>query len=150
MLSIVTTVLALASAALAAPAPPNLTYLYQVNLTMPASAVVDIGNVPFGKRAVLGITGGSFEGPRMKGKVVIGTDWGLTDLKGTFQPDAIYVLETDDKATIFVTEKGRVPNVHVLFETAAEKYSWLNNAVAYAGGGPNANGDIQLDVWQLG
>jgi hypothetical protein len=65
-----------------------------------------------------------------------------------FSPDALYTLHTDDNATVLVFEKGHAPNVHVLFETASEKYAWLNSAVAYAGGGPNEVG-IGLDVWQV-
>jgi hypothetical protein len=72
----------------------------------------------------------------------------LTDSKGVFSPDALYTLHTDDNATVLVFEKGHAPNVHVLFETASEKYAWLNSAVAYAGGGPNEVG-IGLDVWQV-
>lgn len=82
------------------------------------------------------------------GKVVGGMDWGLTDSKGVFSPDAIYVLETADNATIAVFEKGYAPNVHILFETSSSKYAWLNSAVAYAGGGP-FEGGVALDVWQV-
>ena len=178
MLSLSTAILTLASAAIAAPSQPKLTFLFQTNFTIPNSAVIDFGAVPYGSnRSILGITGGVFEGPKMKGKtpntkilallqldiadtsishatgkVTVGTDWGLTDNRGVFAPDAIFAFETDDKQTIFVTEKGRVPNMHMLFETASEKYDWLNNAVAYATGGPNMDDNtiIQLDVWQLG
>jgi len=79
----------------------------------------------------------------------VGLDWGLTDSKGVFSPDAIYVLKTNDNATIMVTEKGFAPHVHVLFETGSEKYAWLNNIVAYASGGP-IDGGVALDVWQVG
>ena len=83
------------------------------------------------------------------GKIGTGLDWGLTDRAGIFSPDALYTLHTNDNATILVFEKGHAPNVHILFETASEKYAWLNSAVAYATGGPNADGDIALDVWQV-
>ena len=49
---------------------------------------------------------------------------------------------------MLVFEKGHAPNVHVLFETASEKYAWLNSAVAYASGGP-FEGGVALDVWQV-
>ena len=77
-----------------------------------------------------------------------GLDWGLTNAKGTFSPDAIYVLRTDDNATFAVFEKGYAPNVHILFETGSTKYAWLNTAVAYATGGP-IEGGVALDVWQV-
>ena len=46
-------------------------------------------------------------------------------------------------------EKGHAPHVQILFETASSKYAYLNTIVAYATGGPNAAGDIALDVWQV-
>ncbi|KAK0649775.1 hypothetical protein B0T16DRAFT_389762 [Cercophora newfieldiana] len=136
-----------ASALAATPTPPPLTYLYSVNLTF--GDPILIGQVPYGKRDLLTISGGSFSGPKLTGKVVGGLDWGLTDSKGVFSPDAIYVLQTNDNATIAVFEKGYAPNVHILFETSSPKYAWLNPVVAYAGGGP-FEGGVALDVWQIG
>jgi hypothetical protein len=172
MLALPVTLLTLAATALAAdPAPPKLTYLYSANLTF--AAPITIGAVPSGNRDLLTISGGTVTGPKIKGilfhpapcppqpilfrpfanpaptgKVGTGLDWGLTDAKGVFSPDALYTLHTDDNATVLVFEKGHAPNVHILFETASEKYAWLNSAVAYATGGPNDKG-IGLDVWQV-
>jgi hypothetical protein len=78
----------------------------------------------------------------------VGLDWGLTDAKGTFSPDAVYVLKTADGANIMVFEKGRAPVVHILFETGSEKYAWLNSVAAIATGGP-VDGGVALDVWQV-
>lgn len=83
------------------------------------------------------------------GTVGQGFDWGLTDAKGTFSPDAIYTLHTKDGATIMVTEKGHAPNVQILFETGDDRYAWLNPVVGYATGAP-FEGGVSLDVWQLG
>ncbi|KAK4160843.1 hypothetical protein QBC43DRAFT_219053, partial [Cladorrhinum sp. PSN259] len=129
------------------PSPPPLTYLYSVNLTF--AAPVSIGSVPYGSRDLLTISGGNVAGPKINGKIGTGLDWGLTDRAGIFSPDALYTLHTTDNATILVFEKGHAPHVHILFETASPKYAWLNSAVAYATGGPNANGDVALDVWQV-
>ncbi|KAK1773702.1 hypothetical protein QBC45DRAFT_455288 [Copromyces sp. CBS 386.78] len=131
--------LALAASAVAAPTPPPLTYLYSVNLTMPAGT--DLGHVPYRSRALLPISGGTFSGPKLNGK-------GLTDSKGIFSPDAVYALHTDDNSTIMVTEKGHAPHVHILFETSSDKYAWLNRIVGYATGGP-FEGGVALDVWQV-
>ncbi|KAK3385859.1 hypothetical protein B0H63DRAFT_560362 [Podospora didyma] len=140
--------LAFAATGLADPTPPALTYLYSVNLTF--AAPVEIGSVPTGNRAILTIAGGAFSGPKLNGKVGSGLDWGLTDAKGVFSPDALYTLHTNDNATILVSEKGHAPHVQILFETASTKYAYLNTIVGYATGGPNAAGDIALDVWQIG
>ncbi|KAK3998026.1 hypothetical protein QBC44DRAFT_229080 [Cladorrhinum sp. PSN332] len=138
---------ALLTVASADPAPPPLTYLYSVNLTF--AAPVSIGSVPYGTRDLLTISGGNVAGPKINGKIGTGLDWGLTDRAGIFSPDALYTLHTSDNATILVFEKGHAPHVHILFETSSSKYAWLNSAVAYATGGPNADGDIALDVWQV-
>jgi len=56
---------ALAATTLADPKPPSFTYLYSINLTMPAG--ITIGNTPSGSRAILPISGGTFSGPRLSG-----------------------------------------------------------------------------------
>ena len=65
MLSIVLLFASLAATAVADPAPPVFSYLYSVNLTMPAG--VTIGNGPSGSRAILPISGGTFWGPKFNG-----------------------------------------------------------------------------------
>ncbi|KAK3313166.1 hypothetical protein B0H66DRAFT_538240 [Apodospora peruviana] len=131
----------------AEPTPPPLSFLYSVKLLMPPT--VELGSVPYGSRGIIPINGGTFSGPKLNGTVGIGLDWGLTDNKGTFSPDAVYVLNTHDNATIMVTEKGHAPHVQILFETGSSKYAWLNNIVAYASGAP-FEGGVALDVWQIG
>lgn len=147
MLSSLLSVAALAVGVSAAtPKPPTLDYLYSINISM--TAPLDIGATAIGSRGILPITGGTFWGPKLSGNVSAGLDWGLTDSKGTFSPDAVYVLTTNDGARIMVTEKGRAPNVNLVFETGSANYSWLNTAVGYASGGPTAGG-VSLDVWQV-
>jgi hypothetical protein len=66
MLALPLSLLTLAATALAAdPAPPKLTYLYSANLTF--AAPITIGSVPYGKRDVLTISGGTFSGPELSG-----------------------------------------------------------------------------------
>ena len=62
--------------------------------------------------------------------------------------DATYVLQTSDGANIVVTERAVIPYVEVLFETASEKYGWLNNVTAWATG-TESNGKIALKFWQV-
>lgn len=77
-----------------------------------------------------------------------GLDWGLTDSKGTFSPDAVYVLQTTDGASIMVRETGHAPNVHLTFETGSDKYGWLNTVVAYGAGTP-FDGGVKVDAFQV-
>jgi len=84
------------------------------------------------------------------GKIpAIGADWGLTDAKGNFSPDAMYVLQTADGANIFVRGQGRIPNEAVVFETGSDKYAWLNSVVAIAQAKRVGDG-LSLDVFQVG
>lgn len=49
------------------PSAPGLTYLYTLNCTLGTS--IDIGDGPKGQRVAIPITGGSFAGPRLSGKL---------------------------------------------------------------------------------
>lgn len=48
------------------PSKPDLTYLFTVNITTAPS--ISMGTTPFGERGFNPITGGSFSGPRLRGK----------------------------------------------------------------------------------
>ena len=61
----------LAATALSDPEPPTFSYLYSINLTMPAG--VNIGNTPAGSRAILPISGGTFSGPKLNGSFATGS-----------------------------------------------------------------------------
>jgi hypothetical protein len=73
------------------PATPRLEYLmrYRADLKPP----VEVGAVPSGNRRIFDVTGGSFEGPRLRGKILpSGADWlllgsdgvGRLDVRATF------------------------------------------------------------------
>ncbi|MFH3651741.1 DUF3237 domain-containing protein, partial [Acinetobacter baumannii] len=50
-----------------------------------------------GKRRVIPITGGTFEGKSLKGRILNnGADWQIVDSKGLAIIDTRYLLETDD------------------------------------------------------
>lgn len=119
-----------------------------------------VGNTPYGQRAIAILAGGTFAGPRLRGRVLPGGgDWGLFRADGTLSADVRACLETDDQALICVTYSGRwrispdlllrlgdpdqIDKVDpaeyylrttVLFETGAEKYAWLNDIVAVGTG----------------
>ncbi|EAQ92020.1 hypothetical protein CHGG_00255 [Chaetomium globosum CBS 148.51] len=92
-------------ASAATPAAPGLTYLYSLNCTL--GQALPVGAGPHGTRTVIPITGGTFSGPRLSGKVLnLGADWGLIDKDGTFSADTRYHLQTDDNAHIFIRTAG--------------------------------------------
>ncbi|ENX48333.1 hypothetical protein F886_00134 [Acinetobacter sp. NIPH 542] len=106
-----------------------------------------------GKRRIIPITGGTFEGKSLKGRILNnGADWQIVDSKGLAIIDTRYLLETDDGALIYLQTKGyRHGSAETLkqlaqgkdvdpknyyfkitmqFETSSPKYSCLNQTVA--------------------
>ncbi|KAK4665143.1 uncharacterized protein QC763_510980 [Podospora pseudopauciseta] len=136
----------------ATPRAPGLTFLYSLNCTLGASLPVGAG--PNGNRVVIPITGGSFKGPRLSGKVLpLGADWGLIDSKNTFSADTRYQLQTDDNVHIFISTSGPAQSdgfihLRIKFETGSSKYYWLNNVIA-VGILTSGNGYVAIDAWQL-
>lgn len=155
-----------------APAAPATKYLFTVNIASPNAYV--LGDTPAGGRVFEPITGGNFSGPaahgtffcstqallqqknvssfssRDAGKVINGVDYGMTDAKGYFDPDVVYLLQTSDASPcdILVREKGHAPNVFLLFETACDKYEYLNGVVAY-GLAAEVTGGISVEVFSV-
>ena len=66
-----------------------------------------LGAVPHGTRVIAPIAGGSFEGPRLRGKVLPGGgDWTLLRSDGVLELDLRITLETDDGALIYMSSFG--------------------------------------------
>jgi uncharacterized protein DUF3237 len=125
-------------------------FLYDI--TMDAEAQ-DVGPTPAGHRRIVVVTGGTFEGPRLRGTVLPGGgDWLVQRSDGSRLLDVRITLRTDDGALIYARYPGLFHGppdvmerilrgeavdpaeyyfrVTPLFETAAEKYAWLNRVVA--------------------
>jgi hypothetical protein len=133
----------------------------EVNVAPPQK----IGAVPHGTRATAPITGGSFEGPRLRGQVLPGGgDWTLLRSDGVLELDLRLTMETDDGALIHMASFGlRHGPPEVLaalargepvdpsryyfrttprFETGHPKYAFLNRLLAVASGDRRATGPI--------
>jgi hypothetical protein len=66
-----------------------------------------LGTGPHGTRLFFAITGGDFEGPRLRGRVLDGGgDWGLVRADGVLELSLRVTLETDDGALIAMTFDG--------------------------------------------
>ena len=131
-----------------------------------------VGKTPAGAtRRVAQIAAGRFEGERLKGWFLPGgSDWQTAREDGATTIDVRLVLETDDKQLIAMTYRGvRHGPKEVLdaigrgeavdpmayymrvvptFETASEKYGWLNRIVSVAHGHRLAEGAI-YNVWEV-
>jgi hypothetical protein len=124
-----------------------------------------IGKTPGVDRRVGEITGGRFEGERLRGKILSGgSDWQTIRADGAWMLDVRCVMETDDGALIGVTYRGirhgpsevldRIakgetvnPTLYYMratpyFETASPKYNFLNMMVSVAYGHRLATGPI--------
>jgi hypothetical protein len=95
---------------------------------------------PAGDRVVVPVTGGTFEGPRLKGVIAgPGGDWIVVRSDGSSLLDLRLLLQTDDGQKIYMacrgiayTQPGGALYARILpaFETGSAKYTWLNNVVA--------------------
>ena len=132
----------------------------------------DLGATPLGRRRIIAVSGGEFAGDRLRGTVLPlgGSDWLLERADGSFQQDARVTLETDDGALIGMSYRGvrraspevaaRLARGEVvdpseyylrtapMFETAAERYAWINQIVAIGVGGRVAGG-VRYDVFEV-
>jgi uncharacterized protein DUF3237 len=83
----------------------NTRFAFEARVTVASPLVV--GEAPHGLRRVVAITGGTFEGPRIRGKVVPGgADWQFVRPDGVLSVEAKYTLEASDGALIMVTNRG--------------------------------------------
>lgn len=124
------------------------------------------GETQHGQRVVIPITGGTFEGPRIKGTILSGgADYQLVnkDLNRT-ELEAIYCIKTDDGVCIHVRNRGIIYNgkdaedkptfyfkCAPQFEAPVDsKYAWLNNALFVCS--PDWSQEFKgiiLNVWQV-
>ena len=139
---------------------PKLEFAFEAVITLDLAQ--DLGITTYGKRRIIPITGGTFEGPQMRGTILAGgADRQTVRADGTADLEARYTLKTDDGTLIYIQNKGiRTGKPEVLarlakgekvdpseyymrtfatFEVAEGKYSWLTKYVVAATGLRNAN-----------
>lgn len=124
------------------PEAPTLEHLFTLTATLRAKPPV-LMNGPQGSRVVVTVTGGSFEGPRLRGTVDnSGGDWVTLRPDGSIKLDVRIMLRTEDGADIFMRYEGigvrgdgplKVVTAP-LFETGDDRYAWLNNIQAISRG----------------
>ncbi len=136
-------------------------HLFDIEINVGAPQL--IGLTPSGERRIVGVHGGRFEGPRLKGTVLDGGgDWILSRPDGALQLDVRITLQTNDEALIYMTYRGirhgpeevierlsrgeSVPpseyyfRITPAFETGATDYAWLNRICAVGVGDRRAAG----------
>src|SRR5215468_9359546 len=120
-------------------------------LRLDTSATEEIGSTPRGALSIFPVTGGTFEGALLRGKVLAGGgDWVTARADGTLELDLRVTLETDDGAFIHMTFTGvRDDPSHYFrtlprFETAAPRYAFLNRLLAIGIGEIRPDGPVHV------
>ena len=122
---------------------PQLEFALQLKVTL--GEAYTCGETQHGQRTIIPITGGTFEGPNIKGTIINGgADYQLNNkATGRTELEAIYCIKTDDGVNIHVRNRGIInsgkdeqgnPTFYFKaapqFEAPADsKYAWLNNAL---------------------
>lgn len=164
ILIILISLLTVVSVSAQEPEAPKLDYVMTLQVSL--GQAYSVGRTTGGTRNVIPITGGTFEGPNIKGTIIPGgADWQLSDNEiGRTTLEAIYAIRTDDGVNIHVRNVGVISNAKdengqpsFYFRAAPKfeapndsKYAWLNHAIfvcAPSFSGPQ--GTITLHVWKV-
>jgi hypothetical protein len=147
----------------------RLESLLKADITL--AAPQDLGESPLGRRRIINITGGTFRGKRLSGKVLPGgADWQVIRTDGVADLDARYTLETEDGALIYVRNHGYRhgpadvlkklslgeevdPSLYYmrttpLFETGDQRYAWLNRLIC-VGTGARKKSSVHLEIFEV-
>ena len=85
----------------------NTRFLFTIALEIQVSV---LGDTPYGRRRIFHFDGGSFDGPKLKGKVLPGGGgWPLIRRDDVMEVDERLTLETDDNHQIYTAWKGPSP-----------------------------------------
>ena len=138
-------------------------FLFEVTASLGQPETVDVGTTPHGTRRIVYVTGGTIDGPKVKGTVLPGGgDWLIVRPDGATILDVRAAFRTDDGEIVYMYYRGVAytpPEVAEraargetidpaevyfrttpVFETASEKYAWLNRTVAVGVGRRTADG----------
>ena len=148
---------------------PQLEFVLEIRAQL--GPPLDLGPVPGGRRRIVQILGGTFEGSGMKGRVLPGgADWQIVRADGLAELDTRYTLETDDAKLIYVQNPGirhAPPDVTAKlmagqpvdpslvyfrtapkFETSVPELGWLMRSI-FVGTGERHPADVVLRFWKL-
>lgn len=136
-------------------------------ITVAVGPIADIGAATYGVRRFVPAAAGTVTGDLTAELLPGGGDWLLVGADGFARADIRYVLRTDDGALLYGTGEGLIElndatlramggqgasdyddhyvRVHFTFETADERYSWLNTGM-FVGRGRFLDGAIQYSV----
>jgi len=149
--------------------PPRLVFAFELHAQV--AAPLELGDVPRGRRRIVQITGGTFAGSGLKGRILPGgADWQIVRPDGFTELDTRYTLETDTKELIYVQNVGMrhaPPDVMKkllagesvnpalvyfrttpVFETAAPDLQWLTRST-FVGTGERYPNEVVVRFWRV-
>jgi hypothetical protein len=159
----------LASTPAQQPAPPKLAFTFELRATV--GPPTELGDVAQGRRRIVQITGGTFDGPGLRGKVLPGgADWQIIRADGLTELDTRYTIQTDKGELIYVQNAGvrhAAPDVmkRLLagesvdpalvyfrtvpkFETSSPDLQWLVRSI-FVGTGERYPNDVRIRFWRV-
>jgi Protein of unknown function (DUF3237) len=85
---------------------PSLTRVYRLEATL--GEPLELGDLAQGRRRIVPLTGGTFAGPELNGKLLPGSsaDWQTVLPDGTALGDIRYTLQTDDGDLLYVQSRS--------------------------------------------
>ena len=151
--------------------PPDIEFAFEINVDVPCDVIQELGRTPKGIRKIVPITGGTFNGPAISGKIIPGGyDWQLLREDGVTEIEARYVLQTNDGALITIVNtglrhgspevmqkmaKGELvdPSLYYfrsipVFETGSKEYEWLTKNIFIANG-IRKPAQVIIQVWKV-
>jgi hypothetical protein len=152
-----------------APTPPRLVLAIEAHVQL--GTPIEVGQVPRGRRRIIPIVGGTFEGSGIKGKVLnSGADWQVVRADGFAELDTRYALQTDKGQVIYVQNAGMrhaAPEIMqkllagevvdpavvyfrtaASFETSAPDLQWLTRAI-FVGTGERYPTEVVIRFWRV-
>jgi hypothetical protein len=148
---------------------PQLEFVMEAHVTI--GPALDIGAGPGGERRIIPITGGTFEGPGLRGRVIPGgADWQLIRSDDTAELDARYALEAESGGLIYVVNRALrhgppevlkalrdgVPvekskyyfRATPIFETAVPELAWMTRSI-FIGDGERFVDHVTIRFWRV-
>src|SRR6202049_561888 len=85
---------------------PLLTKIFRLEASL--GEALDVGNLTEGRRRIVPLTGGIFNGPELNGTLIPGAsaDWQIVLPDGTALGDIRYTLQTDRGDLLYVQSRG--------------------------------------------
>ena len=127
---------------------------FALELKVKLGQAYGVGETANGNRFIIPITGGTFEGPKIKGEVLPGgADYQMQGKNHT-DIEAIYCIRTDDGVNIHIRNKGIIAGNYFYCSPKFEaplnsKYAWLNDAIFICKPSGFMDGGIMLKVWKV-